>query len=74
MIYVLIAVALFAALSMTLGRQSDTNEGDTLNDSQAELFATQLIDYAVQAKSVADQMTLIGLASGASMPSTLETK
>ncbi len=60
LIYVLVAIALFAALSMTLGRQTDTSEAGSLSEEQAELFSTQLISYAVQAKSVADQMIFTG--------------
>ncbi|MCC7305850.1 MAG: hypothetical protein IT558_06280 [Alphaproteobacteria bacterium] len=56
MIYVLIAIALFAALSMTLGRQTDTGEAGDLSDSKAEMYAAQLIAYAAQAKSSVDQM------------------
>jgi len=56
LIYVLIAIALFAALSFTLGRQTDTSEAGSLSDEKAELYATQLISYAAQAKSAVDQM------------------
>ena len=56
LIYVLIAIALFAALSMTLSRQTDTSEADTLPDERAELIATQMISYSAQVKSVIDQM------------------
>lgn len=56
LIYVLIAIALFAALSMTLGRQKDSSGGDDLSDDKAELYATQLISYAAQTKSALDQM------------------
>ena len=56
MIYVLIAIVLFAALSMTLGRQTDNSEASDLDDGKAELYATQLIAYATQAKSAVDQM------------------
>ncbi len=56
LIYVLVAIALFAALSMTLGRQTDTGEVGTVSDEKAELYATQLISYAAQAKQVVDQM------------------
>lgn len=63
LIYVLIAIALFAALTMTLGRQTDTSEASALSDEKAELLATQLINYAAQAKSVADQMIFTGTAS-----------
>ncbi|MCE7886423.1 MAG: hypothetical protein DYH13_02840 [Alphaproteobacteria bacterium PRO2] len=60
LIYVLIAIALFAALSMTLGRQTDTGEAANLSDERAELYATQLIAYAAQAKSSLDQMMFSG--------------
>jgi hypothetical protein len=60
LIYVLIAIALFAALSMTLGRQTDTSESEAIDDGKAELLATQLINYAAQAKSVVDQMDFLG--------------
>ena len=56
LIYVLIAIALFAALSFTLGRQTDTSEVGSLEDERAELYASQLISYATQAKSAVDQM------------------
>jgi hypothetical protein len=56
LIYVLIAIALFGALSMTLGRQGDTGESGELPDQKAELYATQLGSYAAQAKSAIDQM------------------
>ncbi len=60
LIYVLIAIALFAALSMTLGRQTNTSEASSLSDEKAELYATQLISYAAQAKSAVDQMIFSG--------------
>lgn len=56
MIYVLIAIALFAALSFTLSRQTDTGEAGTLRAEQAELYATQIMSYAAQARNVLDQM------------------
>jgi hypothetical protein len=65
LIYVLIAIALFAALSMTFGRQSGSGESDSLNDDKAELYAVQLINYAGQAKSAVDQMLFSGTRIGA---------
>lgn len=62
LVYVLIAIALFAALSFTLSRQSDTDEAGDLDDERAKFYSTQLISYATQAKSVIDQMTLTGTA------------
>lgn len=60
MIYVLIAIVLFAALSMTLGRQTDTNEASALDDSKTEMYATQFIAYAASAKSAIEQMEFSG--------------
>lgn len=56
MLYVLIAIVLFAALSMTLGRQTDTDEAGDLSDARARAHATQIIAYSAAAKSAADQM------------------
>lgn len=61
LIYVLIAIALFAALSFTLGRQTDSGEAGSLDDDRAEIFASQLISYASQAKNVIDQMDFQGI-------------
>jgi hypothetical protein len=60
LVYVLIAIALFAALSFTMGRQTDTGEAGTLDSEKAEIYATELLTYASQARSVIDQMTLSG--------------
>ncbi len=60
LIYVLIAIALFAALSFILGRQTDTSEVGTIEEEKAELYAAQLISYAAQAKQVIDQMSFTG--------------
>jgi hypothetical protein len=56
LIYVLVAIVLLAALSMTLGRQTDTSEADELDDAKATMYATQLISYAAAAKAAIDQM------------------
>lgn len=60
LVYVLIAIALFAALSFTLMRNTDSGEAGALPAERAELYASQLISYAVQAKSVYDQMEFQG--------------
>ncbi len=56
LVYVLIAIGLFAALSFTLTRQTDTSEGGSITEEQVELTTTQLISYATQARSALDQM------------------
>ncbi len=60
LIYVLIAIALFASLSFVLGRQTDTSETGVVSEEQAELYASQLISYSAQAKSSVDQMRATG--------------
>ena len=60
LVYILIAVALFAALSFMLTRTINTSETATLSPERVELHATQLINYAAQAKSAVDQMLFTG--------------
>lgn len=60
LIYVLIAVVLFGALSFALSRQMDSGETATLSDEKADLYATQLINYVAQAKGSVDQMLFSG--------------
>lgn len=60
LIYVLVAIALFAALSMVLARQTDTGEVGTLTPERVEIYATGLIDYAAQAQSAVEQMLFSG--------------
>ncbi len=61
LIYVLIAIVLFAALNFTLTRQTDTGETGVLSEDKAELYATQLISYSAQTKSAVDQMLFTGI-------------
>jgi len=60
LIYVLVAIVLFAALSFTLTRQTDTDEAGYLSSDQAELYASEIIAYAASAKSTVDQMMFTG--------------
>ena len=60
LIYVLVAIVLFAALSFSLTRQTDTDEAGYLSSDQAELYASEIIAYAASAKSTVDQMMLTG--------------
>lgn len=60
MIYVLIVVALFAALSFILARNSDTSESGELSTQQLEMSATKIIQTAAQMKQGLDQMTFGG--------------
>ncbi len=62
LIYVLIAIALFAALTFALSRRNDVSETSTLSDEKARMYATQLISYSAQAKSAVEQMLFGGTA------------
>lgn len=60
LIYVLIAIVLFAALSFTLSRQTDTSETSFMDSSEVEILANRLINYSAQTESVINQMTFGG--------------
>ncbi|MBX2833942.1 MAG: hypothetical protein KTR28_03120 [Micavibrio sp.] len=60
LIYILIAIALFAALSFTLSRSNDGNEASTLSEEKSDIYATQVIATSAQIKSVIDQMLFTG--------------
>ncbi|MCB1538035.1 MAG: hypothetical protein H6865_03500 [Rhodospirillales bacterium] len=62
LIYVLIAVVLFAALSFALTRQLGGSNGmtGTLDDNRARLKAEELINYATGVRSAAEQMRTMG--------------
>ena len=59
-IYVLILVALFAALSFTLMRQNDNSESGTLESEKADIIAGQIIAYPFQVKQAIEMMTMTG--------------
>ncbi len=60
MIYVLLAVALFAALAFILSKQSGTAETSTLSKQQTEIYATQILQQSMQIKQAVDAMTYSG--------------
>ncbi len=60
MIYILIAIVLFAALSLVLARQSDNSETGALNAERTEIAATQIIQTSMQLKQAIDQMMFSG--------------
>tara|TARA_B100001989_G_scaffold252070_1_gene232998 strand:- start:479 stop:1177 length:699 start_codon:yes stop_codon:yes gene_type:complete len=60
LLYVLIAIVLFAGLGFTLARQSHNQGVSELDDARAELYADQLIAYAAQAQNSIDQMLFSG--------------
>lgn len=59
MIYVLVALALLAGLTMVLNRGS-SNSGDDLDRDKTELLALQITAYAGSAKNAVDQMMMSG--------------
>lgn len=60
MVYVLIIVALFAALSFVLARQSGTSETDIVSGEQIEIYASQLQQTAMQLKQSVQQLNFTG--------------
>ncbi len=60
LIYVLIAIVLFAALGFTLSRQASTTGTDEIDEAKAEILAMELMAYSAQVKSVIDQMMFTG--------------
>jgi len=60
LIYVLVAVALFAALGFALTQQTRNSGTQELDRANLEFYATQLIGYAAQVRSVIEQMEITG--------------
>lgn len=60
MVYVLIIVALFAALNFVLARGSDTSETNVIDNQQVDFYATQIMNYAAQARDSVLKMTYSG--------------
>lgn len=60
LIYVLIAVALFAALGFAISKQTKTASHHELSRAESEMYATQIIGYAAQVRSVIEQMEITG--------------
>ncbi|MDB5490766.1 MAG: hypothetical protein JWO78_615 [Micavibrio sp.] len=59
-IYVLIVVALFAALSFVLSRQNDSSEGGHITNERADIIAGDIIAYPSQVKQALDMMIMSG--------------
>lgn len=60
MVYVLIALALFGFLTITLSSQNDQADGQDLDDEQAVLYANELISYVASAQQAVDMMLATG--------------
>jgi len=59
LIYILIALALIGALTVSLTRQADVG-GDTLSQEEIDLLTTEVFTYAASLESTIDQMILTG--------------
>ncbi len=60
MVYVLIALALFGFLTITLSSQNDQADGQDLDDEQAILYANELMSYVASAQNAVDMMLATG--------------
>ncbi len=60
LIYVLIAIVLFAALGFSLSRQTGGSNTKEIDQGKATLYSADIITYSTQAKSVLDQMMFTG--------------
>ena len=60
MIYVLVIVALFAAINFILSRQSDTGETNIVDQQRVDFYATQIMDYSAQMRDSVERMTMTG--------------
>lgn len=60
LIYVLIAIGLFAALSMVFVRNQNSSGASALSTEKAALIASQLLSYTSQTHTALDQMRLSG--------------
>ena len=60
LVYVLIAIVLFAALGFTLSRQTQNSSSKEIDKAKADLLAMENLSYATQAKLVIDQMMFTG--------------
>lgn len=60
LIYILLALALLAALTMAISKQNDSSGGEGLDKEKAQLLATQMVSYAATVKNGVDQMMMSG--------------
>ncbi len=60
LVYVLIAIILFAALGFTLSRQTQNSSTKEIDTAKASLYAMEILSYSEQAKLVIDQMIFTG--------------
>jgi len=63
MVYILIALALFGFLTVTMSRQSGQSDSRNLNRENIDLYVNNLIEYSAGAQQVIDLMLNIGALS-----------
>lgn len=62
MVYVLIALALFGFLTLTLSNQNDQTDGEGIRDEETMLYVNELLSYVGSAQQAADMMISTGTA------------
>ena len=62
MIYVIIVIALFAALTFIMSRQSDTGEGGAITSEKVNIDVTSILQTAARVQQGIEQMTYTGAA------------
>jgi hypothetical protein len=60
LIYVLIAIVLFAALGFSLARQTRNSGTNEIDEARAQIYATDFMAYSAQVRSVVEQMIYSG--------------
>ncbi|MEM6811383.1 MAG: hypothetical protein AAF549_02840 [Pseudomonadota bacterium] len=61
LIYILIALALFGFLTLTIARMNVQNDNRNLNNERVELFKNELIEFVASAGQTVDMMTTTGV-------------
>lgn len=62
MVYILIIVALFAAINFILSRQTDTSEVNIVDRQKIDFHATQIMNYAAQMRDSVERLTITNTA------------
>ena len=60
MIYIILALALLAGLTMVIARQNDQTGSQDLTYEKTEILTTKILGYVGSAKNVVDQMEMSG--------------
>lgn len=60
MVYILLAIALFGALTLVLSRQNAQSDGQDLSDEQLAFQVNELLQYSAAARTAVDTILLAG--------------